>query len=459
MKLADDNGSKREEIIEHTVYQSEFERKLIRSNLDCIYKLKVSRVKKKDKRKDYAPVQLGTSGVVHKYKLKLSQVGKEFLKKSNDTGLLKVYYQFLTFGENEKVQINLRAKELGIGILWLQDDCVSSLASTIPVNESWVAIQEKNNTLADKIECASPYFKRFKSSSPQKTSMNLHSSCSVRKVPRFEKNPSFILENDKRLPKRKSISLHGGLAEDTKQLILKKFKILKWEALNNDLESVIVVFNECVTIDLELMKDDRMERWLIQKIEHKIFSLDKNLLAILGACIDYVSLNYSNSDLLGFLSILFIVHHDVSELYKKCRRVFSQIRVDKKGEMRISGESGIEVKVDLLSNEVYIDFLEVDPDGFEIRNNKAFSNLEKLGALRENESSFLYEIPNSRKIRNGELFCPQFIDVIESTFFFCERFYVQTSLKEKIIQSGSKCTELELISPSQRRKRKQAQVD
>lgn len=109
------------------------------------------------------------------------------------------------------------------------------------------------------------------------------------------------------------------------------------------------MFNECVTLDIKLSLVPKagypVEQWTISQIDYRILMLDNNFHALLGACIDFITAEYPTLDLVNFLGLLFIIHHDASEFYRERRDRFTQsIRIDHQDNIKIKNK-GVEISI------------------------------------------------------------------------------------------------------------------
>ena len=371
----------------------------------------------------------------HKYRLKQGAPSKLFLKNSQDPGLLDVLDQFNHFERRHNSLKQARLQHLGVVVLWKLENlpraCAPEPAS--PRRPEQPGALRRQSTLAEAVASASPKFKRPRhgpSSQPQLCDAeSASSSLRVQREPRLEKKRSEVLEQAGAGPKprRKCISFHNGAGEAAKERLSRKFKILRWESVSECEEQVIVVFNECVTIDLQLLKNERTERWAVGRTDSRIFSSDCNLHALLGACIDYVSEEYPGLDLLGFLAVLFVVHHDVSGFYKLCRARFPRIRVDRQGLMRVSGETGVHLRVDLFTDRIDI---RLHPPGRpEASADHPLAPETHTSAREWPRPAFprvlalprtATDAPHFAPTRSGEPFSPSLLELIEAQLAFAE---------------------------------------
>lgn len=166
--------------------------------------------------------------------------------------------------------------------------------------------------------------------------------------------------------KRRCISFDVGTFNETRESVIKRFKILQWRAVCERTEEVVIVFNECVTLKLRISIRDRdwsagREIWVVEQIEYRIFSGDNNLHSLMSAAIDYIQKSYDSLDLLNFLSLLFIIHHDLSRFYRQIRtRIDPTVRIDKKGRAKLKINDELEMTINLFTNEISIEGLTSD---------------------------------------------------------------------------------------------------
>lgn len=166
--------------------------------------------------------------------------------------------------------------------------------------------------------------------------------------------------------KRRCISFDVGGLHEARESVIKRFKILQWRAVCERTEEVVIVFNECVTLKLRISIRDRdwtagREVWVVEQIEYRIFSGDNNLHSLMSAAIDYIQKSYESLDLLNFLSLLFIIHHDLSRFYRQIRtRIDSAVRIDKKGRAKLKLNEVLDMTINLFTNEIAIEGATLD---------------------------------------------------------------------------------------------------
>jgi hypothetical protein len=393
---------------------------------------------------------------LHKYRLKQGTPTKLFLKNTQDPGLLDVLDQFDYFERKHNSQKEAKLQKLGIVKLWKLPTLPrqSSPESASPILVEKPRHLRKQTTLAEAVACASPKFRRQRTASALQQPQSPNKSKSVFREPKLGKKRSEVLETADAKPRRKCISFHNGTGEQVKELLTKKFKILKWKTVSDCEEHVIVIFNECVTIDLQLLKNELTDRWVIGKKDSRIFSSDCNLHALLGACIDYVSEVYPDIDLLGFLGILFIIHNDISGFYKQCRHRFHQIRVDRQGLMRLAGESSVELRVDLFTDDIRIHHTRLD---------SCLDQPAEEATASSRDSGFFPHVLSLPQTATNDLgfldshcsgpFSPSFLELIETHFTFAEVMHGKR-LKQKLRPADAGCVITLEIDPAIIRRRK-----
>ena len=459
MKLKEPSASKKwSSVLQTTFDPADYNRLDVG---DSICKRKLTR--QENRKRFVKPAGVLQVKTEHKYKLKQGAPSKLFLKNSQDPGLLDVLDQFDYFERKHNTQKEIKLRKLGIVALWKLSN-LPKLATLEPASPKFVEktrLLRKQTTLAEAVACASPKFKRLRTASTLQDPQSPSKSKSMLREPKLGKKRSEVLEKSEAKPRRKCISFHNGTGDQAKELLTKKFKILNWKTVSDCEEHVIVIFNECVTIDLQLLKNQLTDRWVIGKKDSRIFSSDSNLHALLGACIDYVSEEYPDLDLLGFLGILFIIHNDVSGFYKQCKQRFHPIRVDRLGVMRISGEGGVELKVDVFTDEVRTHLDRPEP------------RLEQLAA-EASASSRDSDLPvfphvlclshaatedlNLEDTRSGGVFGPSLLELIEAQFTFAEAVHGKhLRLKPRTVDAARSDSGLTLeieIDPAMIRRRK-----
>ncbi len=390
---------------------------------DSICKRKVSR--QQARARFGRPASLFEAAPVHRYKLKQGAPSKLFLKNSRDPGLLDVLDQFDYFERRHNAKKELRLLHPRIDSLW-KLAALSRLLPPEPAPPKPIdkpRLLTKQSTLADAVASASPKFKRQRTESTHEQPQTPSKSKTGMRELKLGKKRSEVLESAEARPRRKCISFHNGTDEQARELLTNKFKILEWIAVSDCEEHVIVVFNECVTIDLQLLKNELTDCWAIGKKASRIFSSDSNLHALLGTCIDFVSEEYPGLDLLGFLGLLFIIHNDLAGFYKLCKQRFHSIRVDRQGLMRVSGESGVELRLDLFTDAIRVQPLRPGPSLQQSAGEASASSRDSdqqafprvLGLPRTASAS-----PRFEDARTGGPFGPSLLELVEAHFAFAE---------------------------------------
>lgn len=271
--------------------------------------------------------------------------------------------------------------------------------------------------------------------------------------------------------KRRCISFDVGGLNETRESVIKRFKILQWRAVCERTEEVVIVFNECVTLKLRISIRDRdwtagREVWVVEQIEYRIFSGDNNLHSLMSAAIDYIQKSYESLDLLNFLSLLFIIHHDLSRFYRQIRtRIDPAVRIDKKGRAKLKINEISDMTINLFTNEILIEGTTSDnplslivkksfsseqsgtqigkesqqyPENFraKIKSTSASNSPTNANTLKLPNSVFKtdpkpkltteqsFELIRPADIANGKIpkhFQARFIDVCHATFSFLKR--------------------------------------
>lgn len=303
----------------------------------------------------------------HKYKLKLGKVGKLFVNNMKDPSLLRVLEEFDHFETWIDRIKRERLQSLGVSavILLTRRDRTNSGSSSTDLHTA--PISSVRNTkahpiheglLARTVQQAKP----MKQVHKPRTSLPLQPKVSKLKKKKSDIVPFLDDLSVEPTPKRKCISYDDGLTAKARESLMQRFKILSWRIVSDHEEQVVVVFNECVTLKIKLSlpfhgQVGGLDQWTVTHIDYRIFAMDHNVHSVLRACIDYIIDTYPTCDLLNFLGLLFIIHHDASEFYKQCRERFgSTIKVDNTGLVKIRlVENGSEVVLNIFTDELFID--------------------------------------------------------------------------------------------------------
>ncbi len=379
----------------------------------------------------------------HKYKLKLGKVGKLFVNNMKDPSLLRVLEEFDHYENRIDKLKRERIQSLGVSAIILlprRDGAnlgsVCSDPQTAPIstvrNPKPILIAEE--LLERTVQQAKP----LKQVNKPRNSLPLQS-----KVAKLYKKKSDIVPSYEDIsagppPKRKCISFDDGLTGKARESLMQRFKILSWRIVSDHEEQVVVVFNECVTLKIKLSlpihgQVGGLDQWTVTHIDYRIFAMDHNVHSVLRACIDYIIDTYPTCDLLTFLGLLFVIHHDASEFYKQCRERFGPIiKVDNTGLVRIRLiENGSEVTINIFTDELNID------------HSKSISRKLTFNTQRKTSS-------NQRKIfrdytQGHSLLCHGLNDILTATVRFVRAAFEIRSPKEMseaMISREGTCTSL-----------------
>lgn len=331
---------------------------------------------------------------LHKYLLKNSKLGRPFLANVGDKSLLKVVDEFEYFQISANKERSRNKMKLGVSSIWIynlfyvagsEKGIFSSLQNKPPSQK----LQQEPKPLTG-LEDQMSDAKNFKEMSPkaknQVSLMEINSPLSAklpeRKPPPFDlqageawkqkkqikaKKPSVhdfritLVPEDADVlqsPRRKCTSFDVKDVNVSRENILKRFKILRWVQLSDSKEGLVVIYNECTTLDIVIENINHDENLQISSVHSQIFSNDLNLRSLMSACIEYILHTYSPScNILAFLSILFLIHYDTVQLYKQCKGLFPDlvIKVDRKGRIKVRVYETVEVSLDVFSDQIAIE--------------------------------------------------------------------------------------------------------
>lgn len=353
----------------------------------------------------------------HSYKLKQEVVGKLLLKTAKDSTLLNVLKEFDHFEEKINKKMQEKITSLGVGALWLypysQDhlyDQVSrpatmslaadtnrqiSILSSQPKRPSEILVCMNRDSTPDK--ASTPGVVQIPGSPPPaKTSYSSGKRTGRRPILDKKMSAMFGESDTAAKPKRKCISFDQTLFEQAREKLTRRFEILRWKNLGANQEQAVVVFNECITLEisLSLPVDEHCysDKWMVTSIDHRVFSQDGSMHSLMGACISYVRDNYPSADLSRFLGVLYVIHHDCISFYRECKAKFAQkvssVTVSKKGRLKLKTYGGIRVVLDLFSHELSLDFKDApslpsiaDRPNLLKRRNFNFKNYKRANSL------------------------------------------------------------------------------
>lgn len=342
------------------------------------------------------------------YILKQGSFGKLFLKDNLDPVLLHIFDEFKYFEPRLELAKTLQRNRLRQKYLWgeLLENGKLPLERLIGFSTVENKLKNFDSIFTEKQDPASATTDSGKKTTPDSSifSRTLNSSTQYTvtsstkskyisneseelvnaKVRRsLCKKRSGIFESSIERPKRKCISFHIEVDSKAseKELLLKCFKILRWRKMPDGTEDLVVIFNECVTLNIRLATD-KDHRWNIQKIDYKIFSADNNFHSLLSSCIDYVTFNYSQIDLFTFLGLLYVIQNDVFAFYKKCKVRFERIKSDRllAGVLRIQAGFHKDILVNVFTNEIKVECRATTNFNLTTRR-RQFSLGDKLGVI------------------------------------------------------------------------------